>query len=284
MQIINIDSKFELTGSQIYFTDNILKNNWLFKDEHYFLHYVSQNIPIYLLSELSFNSLKMENKIYDNEDINQLTKKTKTHNRYQNVVTEYLSLYIYDGPHGIPEIYLCPEIALKMSIYDERLHYFIAYIIINQLAHAWLDNRIGGKYRDYGIKDEFYYWMDNACANEITLYYFMGYFSSYNTQTTLLSPNPMSHYTPIDAINFIRNFIIHQPLNYRLGFYFKDFGLNAYQAWRSNKHLIRDRTEKKQEWLDLIKDIFLVHPFENFRSQRHIFCELTADILNINNQ
>lgn len=276
MNIININSRYEITPWQIAFTETLLR----FDKESFMsgnsIYNLSQIIPFYLVDIYTFSLIKNGNyninsHLEDEVSRHKLEKEHKKmkpkYNKYDDVYcpeTEVYGYYVSKGTHNIAEIYLCPESIFNHTRNNEELTYLLAKVIIHELAHALMDKR------DYGQKDEFYKWMEEASANEITLEYFKKFEeNNYNRANSYLRHNNTK--SPYD---FIREFILSQPDNYKLGYFLHKNYINQYMWWAINKDEIKQKTKAKADWLDYVKS-----NIKNGSFDRNTLDELTHKVL-----
>lgn len=247
MNIININSRYVLSPWQIAFTDDIiLSDDRPLYDRS--LYKISQEIPIYLVNEASFNLVKKGIYKFDERDLKRIKEYEENNDNErkrfdENPITELLGYYVSKGCHQIPEIFICTDTILKYTSNDEELTYLIAKVIIHELAHAFMD------YRDYGQKDEFYNWMEEGFANKITLEHFRNYSDNYRHRSYFLSHNKHSK---DKAFDFVANFILKQPDNYKLGFYLHIYRVHSH-FWYNHKDDLNQKHKAKADWLNYVK-------------------------------
>lgn len=247
MNIININSRYELSPWHISFTESVLRSERQFYMESDSLFHISKAIPFYLVDRYAFNNIKdgiyfidrndrqhQENDDFDNQEHPEYEKRPST---------EALGFYVSKGAHGIPEIYLCTETIFSHTTNEEELTYLLAKVIIHELAHAFMDRH------DYGEKDEFYEWMEEASANEITLDYFQDYKELHNNYAHCY----LRHHNTKSPYDFVREFILSQPDNYKLGYFLHKNYIHDYIWWRNNKDEIKQKTKAKADWLNYVK-------------------------------
>jgi len=239
-----------ITPWQISFTDSILYNYRDYCHNRNYLYYLSQTIPFYLVDKYTFSLIRKGNYHIFNkldDEYNQLIfeneQENVEHNSSKYPETELLGCYVSKGSHGIPEIYLCTDTIMQFSTNDEELTYLLAKVIIHELAHAYMDKH------DYCEKDEFYEWMEESCANEITLEYFQQYEDSFRL---FYDNNCFTHITHT-AYKFVKNFILSQPDNYKLGYYLHENWIRKYSSWQINKYEVSQKTKAKLDWLNYVK-------------------------------
>ena len=249
MNIININSRYELSPWQIAFTESVLRSDRNHCRDSDSLYHIAKKIPFYLVDKYTFSlvrkgSYHILNRLDDEDSRNNFEKEKVISDDSRRPETELLGFYVSKGSHGIPEIYLCTESIINCTKDDEELTYLIAKVIIHELAHAYMDMR------DYGTKDEFYNWMEESCANEITLEYFRDYkkccFRVYDRAF-------LAHKPIFSAYKFVQDFILSQPDNYKLGYYLHENRIHDYNWWRLNKNEINLKPKAKAAWLNYVK-------------------------------
>ena len=219
MKIINLNSKYDLSPAQVHYAYSVALN-----DHRGGIVHLMDEIPIYLLhpdSMPELGGLKGE-----------------------KPSTEWLGFYKNQTSiHGVhtPSIGLCPERIIECVKTEWELMVLIAKVIIHEFAHA-LMQRLGGA--NYSPKDEFYEWMEEPCANQITLYHFE------HSQKNMYQ---IAHVkSSLKPFGYVQDFISRQPDNYRLGLdlYKHRFG---YMLWVHKKDEIQKRTNEKNAWLEYVK-------------------------------
>ncbi len=264
MNIININSKYDLTAQQISFAKSILCSyRYNYRDRRS-LYYLSKRIPFYLVDRAAFESIKIGNYKTDNErwEKERFDDRDERHDDRQNdnyenrenreyqdrkpdrPITELLGFYTSKGAHGIPEIYLCTETILNHTNNDEELTYLLAKVITHELAHAYMDRH------DYGAKDEFYQWMEESFANEITLEHFEE-FEHYPNR--YYKHRKLQHHSTNSAYKYAQDFVLSQPDNYKLGYYLNKFHIHDYVWWGSRKNKVKLKSKAKAEWLHYVQ-------------------------------
>lgn len=268
MNIINISSKYNLSNSQVEFAERIIvcgKDHYMRDNEIYFL---SKTIPLYLVNSKEFEKYRLGN---DDEFEKDGSKKP---------ATEMLGLYYSKGKHNIKEIYLCPENILKYTNDDNELKHIVAMVIIHELAHAYLDKR-----DRYTPIDAFYRWMEESMANNITLQYFESYYDNWHHRRRYNCDNETLSHNSSSKINYVEEFIMNQPKNYKLGLYLYRSRFRHEHFWYNNKVETQKKTKAKAEWLNYVKriisnDISKVNLEELYEKTKTVlledpYCEIT---------
>ena len=219
MKIINLNSKYDLSPAQVHYAYSVALN-----DHRGGIVHLMDEIPIYLLhpdSMPELGGLKGE-----------------------KPSTEWLGFYKNQTSiHGVhtPSIGLCPERIIECVKTEWELMVLIAKVIIHEFAHAQMRRR---GMSNYSPKDEFYEWMEEPCANAITLYHF---------RDSNRRVNQIAHVTPpLEPLDYVQDFILGQPDNYRLGLDLYKHRI-SYVWWAIKKDEIQKRTNKKNAWLKYVK-------------------------------
>lgn len=271
MNIINISSKYTLSNSQIEFTERIIacgKDYYHHENEIYCL---SKSIPIYLVEPNEFKNMTKridyEFKEYDS----------------QKPSTEMLGLYVSKGRHNIKEIYLCPENILKCTSNNDKLMQIVAKVIVHELAHAYMDQR-----EKYIPIDEFYSWIEESMANNITLQYFESYYDNWHHKRRCNCDNEILSHSSSPKTNYVFEFIMKQPPNYKLGLYLYHARFRHEHFWYNNKKETQKKSKAKAEWLNYVKsiigyDISKVNLKELFEKTEIVLLEDPYNEINKNN-
>ena len=225
MKIINLNSKYDLSPAQVHYAYSVaLNGNDFHPIDSGSIVRLMEEIPIYLLhpdSMPELGGLKGE-----------------------KPSTEWLGFYKNQTSiHGVrtPSIGLCPERIAGCVKTEWELMVLIAKVIIHEFAHAQMRRR---GMSNYSPKDEFYEWMEEPCANAITLYHF---------RDSNRRVNQIAHVTPpLEPLDYVQDFILGQPDNYRLGLDLYKHRI-SYVWWAIKKDEIQKRTNKKNAWLKYVK-------------------------------
>lgn len=269
MNIININSRYELTPWQIAFTEKILCSDRHYRDERNSLFQISKRIPIYLVDRKAFDNVKDGR--YFNEKNDRYYQDEENPNKHDNQQfeerpnTELLGYYVSKGAHGIPEIYLCTETIFKHTTNDDELTFLIAKVLIHELAHAYMDRK------EYGTRDDFYYWMEESFANEMTLEHFQEFerYHRHRYRYGIYTHNKIE-----SAYEYAKDFILKQPNNYKLGYYLHRNRIHAYVWWRNYKDVINQKPKAKADWLNYVQA-----NIHSGKYDRKILRELTHKVL-----
>lgn len=235
MNIININSKWDLSPYQITFIEDVLIGGNDKPNNHDSLYELSKSIPIYLVDANTYRNISGEERGLKLDG--------------SNPATEMLGFYRQNGRYSSEEIFLCTDTILAHSNTDEELLYLLIKVLIHELAHALMTKHPSA---NYSGKDEFYYWMEEAMANLITLEHVRnfndGHSRGFNTLPYLRKS------TSVDIYKWTRTFIENQPANYRLGLDLHDHRCWWWWVWRNSKNEIMDKTMEKLRWLDFVKE------------------------------
>ena len=227
MNVINLNSQFDLSQAQISFTESVI--GWGDDNPYDSISCLITTIPIFLLNPESMPEHEK--------------------GQSEKPASEWFGFYQHSAPIlGIqtPIIGLCPERIIGQVTNDDELIVLIAKIIIHEFAHATMKQHPSGAYTPI---DDFYKWMEEPMANLITLEYFKKYESRYRNRraafrfaTTLFSP-----------FNYIKTFISQQPDNYRLGIDLYEHRVFQWRIWSNNKAEIQKKAKEKADWLNYVK-------------------------------
>jgi len=288
MIIININSRFDLSPDQISFIEDVFSRDRYYEQTPNRLSELSQTIPVYLVDEVKFNNIRHGIFKDDNDDRHDRDyRDDRPHNDDRNdnnsdsnddrnndgefrstPDTEVLGYYLSKGVHGNQEIYICTDTIFRHSMNNDELKFLLAKVIVHEFAHAYMDYR----HRRYNKTDEFYSWMEESFANEITLYHFrdyerIPYHRKYKRR--YLSHNPIP--SPFD---YVKEFIKRQPNHYKLGLDLFENRIRCFDIWARNKCEVEQKTTAKKEWLDYVKANVRSSTFD-----RDILRELTINVI-----
>jgi hypothetical protein len=218
MKIINLDSKYVPTQAQLSFAENVIEfgEHEPMRSEDS-LAVLASEIPIFLVSAKGMDE---PDRIGASSSM------------------DFWGFYWHQFPIGasrMPAIGLCLE---RMILF--------AKVLIHELAHAKMRRHPSA---DYGRPDEFYAWMEEPMANELTLEVFecfernlhSGEYAASATDQESVISHPMQS---------VRGFIRSQPPNYQLGLDMFDTGMRGvwWKAWRDYKTHFHD--DFKMEWIN----------------------------------
>lgn len=224
MKVINLNSKFELTQAQISFAESVIicgEDEPIRADDS--ISILMNKIPIFLVD-------KPTQKEFETGDL---------FGFYQH------SSKILGAT--TPVIGLCIENIIECAKNEDELIILIAIVLIHEFAHAKMRKHPNS---NYSKPHEFYDWMEEPMANSITLEYFRKY-----DRGSSLRRIKLASVTPsIDPFNFVKDFISHQPDNYRLGLDLYEHGVGQWWMWRNNKNNIEKKVKEKQDWLIYTKN------------------------------
>ena len=246
MNIININSTIDISHSQKSFIEEVL----FCGDDHHmieedFFYWLSKEIPIFLLNEDSMKKNELESE-YKYE----LNPETKPH-------TEWLGFYGRDSSglfEHTPRIAICPERIATCVQDDEEFMFLLAKVIVHEFTHAKMD------YRDENIKyrkkDEFWHWMEESMANQLTLKVFREFTHGY--QHRRYRKGSVFKHTSWESklFNFIVDFVKKQPPAYALGFELFDKRIRQWWIWPHYKDELggQKRINEKTKWLSYMKN------------------------------
>lgn len=248
MIIVNINSRFDLSPDQISFIEEILTCDIFHHQKEFWLYELTKKIPIYLVDEAKFDNIKKGNYSDNEEHRNKFNneRNNKEGTKY-SPETELLGFYLSKGALGNQEIYICTDTIFRHTKNNDELKYLLAKVIVHEFAHAYMDYR----HRRYNKTDEFYSWMEESFANEMTLYHFRDYERIPNHRKykrRYLSHDPIP--SPFD---YVVEFIKKQPANYKLGLDLFEHGIRCFDIWARDKCEVEQKTTAKKEWLDYVK-------------------------------
>ncbi len=276
MNIININSYYNLNPWHISFTQTVIRKYRSYTKYQNPLIEISENIPIYLVSEYTFSLVKkgiynVVHRLEDEDSFKDFEEENEGF-EYQKTnfpETEKFGYFVSHGAHGIPEIYLCMEIILKYPNNEYETTYLIAKVLIHLFAHAYMDTW------DYGKEDEFFYWMDEACANELTL----NFFSDYQFYIDEYEKSLKKYQNAPSPYEFVKDLILSQPNNYKLGYYFHEYGYEFYNLWRLFYDNKRGKKKDIEDWLDYIKNVVMDQRIRDYGLDYKYFKEFTNKVL-----
>ena len=245
MNIINISSDIEIAYLQKSFIKEVLFHgdkyrNMLKKDSLYCL---SKKIPIFLLSE---NDMQK----HDKESNAPVRTDRYRPDSQEKPRTEWLGFYGRESS-GLFEdtrrIVICPERIATCVKNDEEFTFLLAKVIVHEYAHAKMD--YGNENRAYKGKDEFWQWMEESMANQLTLKTFENFTKIYQHSSY------KSNIWENRLWDFIVNFIKNQPPEYALGYELFDKKIGRWRTWRKykGKLLKKEYDINKNKWLKYIQ-------------------------------
>lgn len=132
-----------------------------------------------------------------------------------------------------PYILLCLERLKADSHNDIQYQWLISKVLCHEFAHAQMDIYE----QPYRPIDEFYNWIEEPLANMICLQCFR-------------------FYDRDEAFEFVKNHILIEPDNYRLGYDFYKNNIFDWMTWAKNKHELRNKNELKKTYLFYIHKSF----------------------------
>ncbi|GEM_PF-3042842 len=244
MNIININSDITITPSQKSFIEEVLfcgdDHHRIDEDSFYCL---SKRIPLFLLNEESMrkNERKKEYRYEPNDE--------------RRPSTEWLGFYGRDS-YGLfehtPRIAICPERIASCVKNDEEFMFLLAKVIVHEFAHAKLDYRDDNvKYRK---KDEFWHWMEESMANQLTLEVFRDFSRGYRHYKYQKSSFRSKSWEDT-LFDFVVDFVKKQPPAYALGYELFDKRIWRWWTWRMHKDDLggQKRIQQKNSWLQYVQ-------------------------------
>lgn len=234
LKVINIDSPFGLTHHDCAFTEQVIfmaedldKTEKRWNSENSISPLLGK-VPLLLLSDESMpdlDFLEEDEKKWDEPPIEYLGFYTRS-----NMDCHYPSL---------PSIYICPERIKKHSNrrpQDITYQELVAKVIIHEFAHAIMD--LSKENATWGDPSEkFFRWVEEPFAN----WFVMKYFDSYGQGAIFCR---------------IKDFMLKQPKNYRLGWNFFNSKISddLWKKWRIRKTQSINGNLKKQ-WVDYVQKV-----------------------------
>ena len=268
MNIININSKYNLTPWQIAFTKLVL-NCEEYNFSNNYLCNLLETIPFYLVNESTFCLIKdgsyHKSKKKENDD--EIEKRiSTTSNSLDNNTFSY---YIRKGLHDIPEIYLCPEAILKFTKNEDEVIILLAKVIIYKLAYAFINKE------ELEPKDEFYYWMKEACPIEMTLNYFDIFGEMYYNSNKFY----LNHQKNVVEFEHTIEFCSTKTEIYKLGFYLFENRFFSYLYWNDYEFTKSDKKIDKEKWLHYLKSEVLNNELSENDKEKDTFKDITRKII-----
>lgn len=264
MNIINLDSRFDLSPAQISFTEALLLQLPCLTPYHGYhdlLRELHQKIPVYLLSpeRMPNEAAILEGKLdlrqaYPADSIYPMDRSASfpedTVKEGARPSTEWLGFYAHKARLlnvETPVIAICPERIMRCVSTQDELIFLIAMVWIHELFHAVLAHY--SQNNDQPM-DEFYLWMEESLVNAMTLEVF-----SLHHSLCLQSDLAFAHAGDPDmAMDFVVDFISLQPPYYRFGKDLFHRRLIRYALrWTRLGVKLPGRHSEKQAWLDYVK-------------------------------
>lgn len=231
MKVINLNSKFELTQSQISFAESVIicgEDEPIRKEDS--ISVLMNEIPVFLVNK-------------------------ETQDKCENGDIDTLGFYQHSASIlGVktPVVGLCLEKIVNAVSTDEELIILIAKVLIHEFAHAKMRLHPNANYRN--VNDDFYKWMEEPMANVITLEYFKNFDICYGDRYYRYGRKNLAYATTlISPFNYVKDYISKQPDNYRLGLDLFEHRVCQWWIWRNQKEEIEKRDDEKKEWLDYVK-------------------------------
>lgn len=241
MNIINVNSKFHLTQSQIELTDKVLES--LPSKSSNSFYDIARKVPIFLVDEDKF---KMKSDIEYNN---------KNHDESPSIKMppiEYLGYYTRNLDDDSQEIYLCLSRFFNCAEDSLELDVLVLLVIIHEVAHAFMDlERLEFNYDSRESK-----LLEESSANELTLYVIKNHvdimkvhdentFTDSGTKDLRFNPNE-------ELLAKVIELIKRQPSEYKLGYYLYESGIFFWSIWMNEKEKIFNRVynDKKLDWVN----------------------------------
>ena len=267
MNFKNIDSTYNIAPWQISFTKLILKSDgYSFYRNDWFAEII-QSHQFYLVNESTFclvkdgsyhKSKRKEDKIDNRNSIPSISSETDT-----------FSCFIRNGLYDKPEIYICPEAILKYTKNEEEVMILLAKVLIHELSYADI-NEI-----EHEPKDEFYNWMKEACAIEMTLNFFKSFEENHFQKDKFY----LNHHNIISPFEFITEYCFKKTDIYKLGFYFHINQFHSYSNWNDYDFTKSDKKNYKEKWLHYLKSEVLNNELSKNKSNKDDFKDITRRII-----
>lgn len=267
MNIININSKYEVAPWEIKFIEDILNSSYYIGNSVNKLNVLTKSIPIFNVNEETFTQIKNKECLIKNNKYNDI-------NNFDEYIDQIIlnkhnlekyGYYLRIGNNGSPEIYICTEIILRHTNNNEEFTCLLAKVIIDKLANAYL-----GIY-DYGEKDEFYFWMEESSVTFITLYLLQKFVKTNSLlyERTFKSDNKL-----ISPYDYAVNFAINQSDSSKLGYYLHKLKNNSFGLWRFGKGTAQTKHKEKKECLEYFKSNIDTGDYDT-----HILSDLLYNVL-----
>lgn len=217
MNIINISSSIEITPAQISFCEELclyVDNKNTDIDSYYQL---SKKIPIFLVN--AFEGEKGEG---------------------DKPSTDWLGYYKRSSCSpfdNTPTIVICPERIAECVSSKDEFTWLFAKVLIHELSHARLDvNNENILYVHTSVDPFFYKWMEESIANMMTLRVFEEIVQRADWYR--------------NAFDYIKEFIAHQPIEYKFGgWLYANVSFDGL-VWREVKHNISLNDSEKRLWIN----------------------------------
>ena len=152
-----------------------------------------------------------------------------------------------------PFVLLCLERIKESAASDDEYKWLIGKHITYEFAHAQMDQST------YRPIDDFYKWVEDPLANMICLQCFWAYDKG-------------------EIFEFIKQTILNEPDNQRLGWEYFKYNMIDWENWAKNKKEIKGNTESKQTYLFYVQKAFASSKFkvEKMTLTRYFYQMLNA--------
>jgi len=226
MKVINLNSRFELTQTQINYAELVVICGDItpMRDDSIFA--LMNEIPVFLIDR------EIQNEHGNGDPLG-----------FYQPSSKILTI-------ETPIIGLCLEKIVDVAKTDEELIILIAKVLIHEFAHAMMNLDQSAVYNPI---DEFYEWMEEPMANAITLSYFNNFDRCFRYRGRNRDIQFAYVKTIINPFDFVKNFISKQQDNYRLGIDLFEHRIDQWWIWRKQKTEIQKKTKEKKDWLDYVK-------------------------------
>ena len=226
MKVINLNSRFELTQTQINYAELVVICGDItpMRDDSIFA--LMNEIPVFLIDR------EIQNEHGNGDPLG-----------FYQPSSKILTI-------ETPIIGLCLEKIVDVAKTDEELIILIAKVLIHEFAHAMMNLDQSAVYNPI---DEFYEWMEEPMANAITLEYFSNFDMCFKYRGRNRDIQFAYVKTIINPFDFVKNFISKQQDNYRLGIDLFEHRIDQWWIWRKQKTEIQKKTKEKKDWLDYVK-------------------------------
>lgn len=152
-----------------------------------------------------------------------------------------------------PFVLLCLERIKESAANDNEYKWLIGKHITYEFAHAQMDQST------YRPIDDFYKWVEDPLANMICLQCFWAYDKG-------------------EIFEFIKQTILNEPDNQRLGWEYFKYNMIDWENWAKNKKEIKGNIESKQTYLFYVQKAFASSKFkvEKMTLTRYFYKMLNA--------
>jgi hypothetical protein len=256
MHVININSSIDISFSQKLFVKEILN----YTDDYFYpFHYkrinlnLLEKIPIFLIND---KSMKKYDDLF-NKRMKQYNEEVRIRENFHpesNVKppTELFGFYKRENNEifeDTPIIVICLERIEEFARNNDEFIFLFTKVLIHELSHAIMDwhkeNQLYGNY------NTFFYWMEESLANQLTLDIIESSMSNIKYHSNKFHDQFINKF-----VDFVENFIKHQPPAYALGYeLYKKRVYNNDWRWRREKENLggRKKMKSKKKWLQYVQ-------------------------------